>query len=91
MSFEQFSAVMRRERRASREDLMQAFRRIDTNGDEYISAEELQRMLTKVRTNIWVFFFDTINGCRHPIANIGMLSVIPPSPPPPTLQSVPLP
>lgn len=53
MSFEQFSAVMRRERRASREDLMQAFRRIDTNGDGYISAEELQRMLTKVRTNIW--------------------------------------
>ena len=49
MSFEQFSAVMRRERRASREDLVQAFRKIDTNGDGYISAEELRRMLTKVQ------------------------------------------
>ena len=53
MTFDQFSTVMRRERRATKEDLLQAFRRIDTNGDGYISAEELKRMLTKVIVQLW--------------------------------------
>ena len=48
MSFDQFSLVMRREKKASMSDLMRAFRKIDTNGDGYITAEELQRKLTKV-------------------------------------------
>ena len=48
MSFDQFSTAMRREGKATKEDLLQAFRKIDTNGDGYISAEELKRMLTKV-------------------------------------------
>lgn len=32
----------------SMSDLMKAFRKIDTNGDGFITAQELQRKLTKV-------------------------------------------
>lgn len=50
LSFEQFSLVMRRERKTSMSDLMRAFRKIDSNGDGFITAQELQRKLTKVST-----------------------------------------
>ena len=49
LSFEQFCLVMKRERKTSMSDLMQAFRRIDSNGDGLISAQELHKTLTKVR------------------------------------------
>ncbi len=48
MSFEQFTLVMQREKKTSMSDLMRAFRKIDINNDGYITAEELQRKLTKV-------------------------------------------
>ena len=48
MTYQQFCAVMRREKRTSETELMQAFRAIDTSGDGYITADELHRMLTKV-------------------------------------------
>lgn len=48
MSYQQFCAVMRREKRTSEADVMQAFRAIDTSGDGYITAHELRRILTKV-------------------------------------------
>ena len=48
LSFDQFSLVMRREKKTSMSDLMQAFRKIDCNNDGFITAQELQRKLTKV-------------------------------------------
>ena len=55
MSFEQFCAVMRRERPASRSDLMKAFRKLDVNGDGFITADELKRLLTKVSCSCTVY------------------------------------
>lgn len=52
MSFEQFSLVMQREKKTSMSDLMRAFRKIDIDGDGYITTQELQRKLTKVTKNI---------------------------------------
>jgi Ca2+-binding EF-hand superfamily protein len=48
LSYEQFCLVMRREKKASMNDLMRAFRRIDSNGDGFVSVQELQKKLTKV-------------------------------------------
>ena len=48
MSYEQLCLAMRRERKVAVADLVSAFRAIDTNGDGYISTEELLRMLSKV-------------------------------------------
>ena len=48
LSFEQFSLVMRREKKTSMSDLMRAFRKIDCNSDGFITAQELQQKLTKV-------------------------------------------
>ena len=49
MSYEQFCFVMQREKRTTMSDLMWAFRKIDINGDGYITAKELHRLLTKVK------------------------------------------
>ncbi len=48
MSYEQFSLVMKREHKTTMRDLMSSFRKIDLNGDGYITAQELQRVLIKV-------------------------------------------
>lgn len=48
LSFDQFSLVMRREKKASMSELMRAFRKIDANGDGFLTAQELQKILTKV-------------------------------------------
>ena len=48
MSYDQFCFVMQREKRTTMSDLMKAFRKIDINGDGYITAKELHRVLTKV-------------------------------------------
>lgn len=48
MSYEQFTLVMKRERKTTMRDLMSSFKRIDLNGDGYITAHELHRVLTKV-------------------------------------------
>ena len=48
MSYEQFCFVMQREKRTTMSELMRAFRKIDINGDGYVTAKELHRMLTKV-------------------------------------------
>jgi len=39
---------MQKEKRATMADLMKAFRKIDLNGDGFISHDELFRVLTKV-------------------------------------------
>ena len=48
MSYEQFCLVMKREHKTTMRDLMSSFRKIDLNGDGYITAEELHKVLTKV-------------------------------------------
>ena len=52
MSYDQFCFVMQREKRTTMSDLMKSFRKIDINGDGYITAKELHRMLTKVYTSL---------------------------------------
>ena len=48
LGYEQFKAIMRRERPTSRDDLVRAFARLDRNGDGYITAGELMKVVTKV-------------------------------------------
>lgn len=48
LGYEQFKVIMGRERPTSRDDLMRAFARLDRNGDGYITAEELMKVVTKV-------------------------------------------
>lgn len=48
LGYEQFKVIMGRERPTSRDDLMGAFARLDRNGDGYITADELMRVVTKV-------------------------------------------
>ena len=54
MSFDQFCVVMKRERHGTMQDLMKAFRKIDSNGDGFITAQELQKILTKVCVRVCV-------------------------------------
>ncbi|XP_064606918.1 EF-hand calcium-binding domain-containing protein 7-like [Liolophura sinensis] len=46
LSFDDFVEICRKEPCTSADDLMKAFRKIDTNGDGYISREELYDMMT---------------------------------------------
>ncbi|XP_065906112.1 EF-hand calcium-binding domain-containing protein 7-like isoform X2 [Dysidea avara] len=47
ISFDQFSTIMHSEKRTTMADLMKAFRKIDLNGDGFISHDELYKTLTK--------------------------------------------
>ena len=55
MSYEQFCLVMQREKRTTMSDLMNSFRKIDINGDGYITAKELHRVLTKVHVQVMLY------------------------------------
>ncbi|KAK7492908.1 hypothetical protein BaRGS_00015855 [Batillaria attramentaria] len=46
MSFDEFVDVCRKEPPTSEDDLMKAFRKIDINGDGYISLDELYKIMT---------------------------------------------
>ncbi|XP_046374807.2 EF-hand calcium-binding domain-containing protein 7-like isoform X11 [Haliotis rufescens] len=46
LTFDDFVNICRREHATTTDDLMKAFRKIDINGDGYISLDELFRMLT---------------------------------------------
>ena len=48
MNFHRFCQVVQMEGKTKMTDLMKAFRKIDTNGDGFITAQEMQRKLTKV-------------------------------------------
>ena len=49
MTFEEFVDVCRKEPPTSEDDLMKAFRKIDINGDGYISLDELYKVMTTVK------------------------------------------
>ncbi len=49
MNYQRFCHVVQMESKTKMSDLLRAFKHIDTNGDGFISAQELQRKLTKVK------------------------------------------
>ena len=48
LSFEEFCDICAEIPKTSTDDLLKAFKRVDINGDGYISNKELRRMLTSV-------------------------------------------
>ena len=48
MGYKRFCQVVQMEARTNMADLMKAFRKIDTNGDGFITAQELHKKLSKV-------------------------------------------
>lgn len=54
LSFNDFVDICRKEPVTSADDLMKAFRKIDINGDGYISLEELYKIMNAV---IFLFSF----------------------------------
>lgn len=48
LSFDDFVDICKKEPATTSDDLMKAFRKIDINGDGYISLEELHKILTSV-------------------------------------------
>jgi len=48
LSFDDFCEICRKEPATTEEDLMRAFRKVDINGDGFISNSELRKMLTTV-------------------------------------------
>jgi len=49
ITFDDFCDICRKEPATTEEDLMRAFRKIDVNGDGFISNSELRKMLTTVK------------------------------------------
>jgi Ca2+-binding EF-hand superfamily protein len=52
ISYNNFCDIMRKEKPTSREALLKAFKKIDVNGDGYITYEELSKLLTMVRLKL---------------------------------------
>ena len=48
LTFDDFCDICRKEPATTEDDLMRAFRKIDVNGDGFISNSELRKMLTTV-------------------------------------------
>ena len=55
MSFDEFVDVCRKVPVTSEDDLMKAFRKIDINGDGYISLDELYKIMTTVNMAVFLF------------------------------------
>lgn len=53
ISYNDFCDIMRKEKPLNKESLLKAFKCIDTNGDGYITYDELFRLLTKVRPPVF--------------------------------------
>ena len=50
ISFRQFCSIVDQVSQTSKQDLLKAFRKIDVNGDGFITHDELFKVLTKVRS-----------------------------------------
>jgi len=48
LTFDDFCEICRKEPATTEEDLIRAFRKVDVNGDGFISNSELRKMLTTV-------------------------------------------
>jgi len=57
LSFDDFCDICRKEPATTEEDLMKAFRKIDVNGDGFISNSELRKMLTTVKITCFLACF----------------------------------
>ena len=62
---------MRRERPTSRDDLVRAFARLDRNGDGYITADELMRVVTKVCVCLCVCVSLCVHVCGLVFESVG--------------------
>ena len=51
LAFDDFVEICKKEKATTADDLMKAFRKIDINGDGYISLEELYKIMTTVSSS----------------------------------------
>jgi len=63
LTFDEFCDICRKEPATTEEDLMKAFRKIDVNGDGFISNSELRKMLTTVKIIYLCLFLNFFEQC----------------------------
>lgn len=51
LAFDDYVEICKKEKATTADDLMKAFRKIDINGDGYISLEELYKIMTTVSSS----------------------------------------
>jgi Ca2+-binding EF-hand superfamily protein len=54
LTFDNFVDICKKEPVTSADDLMKAFKKIDINGDNYISLDELHKILTSVSSSSYI-------------------------------------
>lgn len=67
LNFDDFCEILKCEKRIEETDLLRAFKKMDVNGDGYISHSELEKALTTVSStkqtcNMWVWTKQTVIG-----------------------------
>lgn len=50
LNFDDFCEILKREKKTEGDELLRAFKKMDVNGDGYISLNELEKALTTVST-----------------------------------------
>ena len=54
ITFYQFCEILKDDKPMTKQALIKAFKKIDMNGDGFITHEELQKVLTMVRFSTWL-------------------------------------